>query len=448
MSTKTNFKTIGRYLIEDQVGEGTYGIVFRGQDPLLRRDVAIKVPKIDSISAEQTHELGKAFYNEAQIAGSFTHTNITTVFDVGRDNGMDYLVMEFVPGRPVDDYFSGSGIDDVEECLDIIHKCCVALDYVHFHGIIHRDIKPGNIMYNRPQRLVKLTDFSISHYLESTDIIKQSGTLAYMAPEHFLEARNITPLTDIFALGCTMYKMLAGKRPFTGEAHKLVDQILYESPTPLWGIRKDVSKEVSAIVEKAMAKKDEDRYQSALEFAADLKLAHNNIILERTKQTATVTWPAELEYYTNFRQNDWFRYFSPDQIQQLLQIGSVKEVGNGQEIITEGDDSQEFFLLIEGQVMVMKKGVNINLLESGACFGDTSLLGESKHRTATVKAVGYVVLWSIDSNKIEKLSAENRSSLFKTLLGISMERLEELTGDVATFIGESQEDITSIDFKK
>ena len=143
-----------------------------------------------------------------------------------------------------------------------------------------------------------------------------------------------------------------------------------------------------------------------------------------------------LNYSTtpNFRQNDWFRYFSPDQIQQLLQIGSVKIVPDGYAIITEGEVSQEFFLLIEGQVMVMKKGVNISLLESGACFGDTSLLGETTQRTASVKAIGSVTLWIIDSNKIESLSAENRASLFKTLLGVSMERLEELTGDVATFI--------------
>ncbi|HIF51298.1 MAG TPA: cyclic nucleotide-binding domain-containing protein [Thiotrichaceae bacterium] len=437
MKSKTVFKTIGRYKIEDKIGEGTFGIVYRGQDPLLNRDVAIKIPKVNTISPEKTLELGKAFYNEAQIAGNFTHTNIVTVFDVGRDNEMDYLVMEFVPGRVVDDYFGDTGIESVEECLDIIHKCCIALDFVHFHGIIHRDIKPGNIIYNRPQALVKLTDFSISHYLETKEPVKNSGTLAYMAPEHFLEAREITFLTDIFALGCTMYKMLSGKRPFNGNSKTLVNQILYESPTPLWGLRPDVPEEICAIVDKAMAKQDADRYQSALEFAADLKKAHINLELEKTKQPDSITWPPELEYYTDFRQNDWFRYFSPDQIQQLLQIGSIKNVENGDDIITEGEVSQEFFLLIEGQVMVMKKGVNISLLESGACFGDTSLLGEITKRAASVRAIGDAILWNIDSNKIEELSAENRSSLFKTLLGIAMERLEELTGDVATYIGDS-----------
>ncbi len=434
----TDFKTIGRYKIEDKIGEGTYGVVYRGLDPLLKRDVAIKVAKIDTISPEETQELGKAFYNEAQIAGNFTHTNIVTVFDVGRDNGMDYLVMELVPGRPVDDYFSDTGLDSLEECIDIIHKCCIALDFVHFHGIIHRDIKPGNIIYNRPQGLVKLTDFGISHYLETKNPVKNAGTLAYMAPEHFLEARDITILTDIFALGCTMYKMLTGKRPFDGNSKTLVNQILYEAPTPLWGLRPDIPDEICEIVEKAMAKQDADRYQSALEFADDLMIAHNKIELEKTQSRKAVTWPPELQYYTDFRKNDWFRYFSPDQIQQLLQIGAVKEIRDGETIITEGEDSQEFYLLIVGSVMVMKKGVNISLLESGACFGDTSLLGESTQRTASVKAVGNVTLWSIDSNDIEKLSAENRSSLFKTLLGISMERLEELTGDVATFIGESE----------
>jgi eukaryotic-like serine/threonine-protein kinase len=437
MKSKTAFKTIGRYTIEDKIGEGTYGVVYRGQDPLLNRDVAIKIPKVQTISPEKTLELGEAFYNEAQIAGNFTHTNIVTVFDVGRDNEMDYLVMEFVPGRPVDDYFSDTGIENVEECLDIIHKCCVALDFVHFHGIIHRDIKPGNIIYNRPQGLVKLTDFSISHYLETKELVKNAGTLAYMAPEHFDEKRDITVLTDIFALGCTMYKMLSGKRPFDGIPETLIYNILHESPTPLWGLRSDLPDEVCDIVEKAMAKQDADRYQSALEFAADLKKAHYILELEKTKRSKSITWPSELEYYTDFRQNDWFRYFSPDQIQQLLQIGSVKKVEDGHDIITEGEVSQEFFLLIEGQVMVMKKGVNISLLESGACFGDTSLLGETAQRTASVKAVGDATLWIIDSNKIEELSAENRASLFKTLLGISMERLEELTGDVATFIGDS-----------
>ncbi len=437
MNSKTAFKTIGRYKIKEKIGEGTYGLVYRGQDPLLKRDVAIKIPKINTISPEETQELGKAFYNEAQIAGNFTHTNIVTVFDVGRDNEMDYLVMELVPGRPLNDYFSDTGIESTEECLDIIYKCCVALDFVHFHGIIHRDIKPGNIIYNRPQGLVKLTDFSISHYLETKELSKTIGTLPYMAPEHFDDARDITTLTDIFALGCTMYKMLSGKSSFDGRPETVIYLLLSETPTPLSELRPDLPDEVCEIVEKAMAKQDADRYQSALEFAADLKKAHHILELEKTKRPDSITWPSELEYYTDFRQNDWFRYFSPGQIQQLLQIGSVKNVKDGHDIITEGEISHEFFLLIEGSAIVMKKGVNISMLESGACFGDTSLLGETTKRTASVRAVGDAILWIIDSSKIEELSAENRSSLFKTLLGISMERLEELTGDVASYIGES-----------
>ena len=438
MNSETTLTTIGRYKLEDKIGEGAYGVVYRGFDPLLKRDVAIKMPKVNSISAEKTVELGKAFYNEAQIAGNFTHTNIITVFDVGRDNEVDYLVMELVPGRPVDDYFDDNGMESVEECLDIILKCCFALDFVHSYGIIHRDIKSGNIIYHRPQGLVKLTDFSISHYLETREFIKASGTPAYMAPEHFLEGRDITALTDVFALGSTMYKMLAGRVPFMAKNHReLIDQILYKNPKPLLGLRPDIPEEVIAIVEKAMAKDDGDRYQSALEFAADLKKAHEIIELQKTKRSRKIEWPSELEFYTDFRQNHWFRYFSPDQIQQLLQIGTVEKVEDGYMIINEGEVSQEFFLLISGSVMIMKKGVNIRMLESGVCFGETSLLGEKTPRAASVKAVGDATLWNIDSDRIQKLSAENRSSLFKTLLRISMERIEELTGDVAGYIGES-----------
>ena len=157
---------------------------------------------------------------------------------------------------------------EIDETLAIVHKCCIGLAYIHYHGVIHRDIKPGNIIYHPAQGIAKLMDFSIAHHIEETPI-RDNGTIAYMAPEHFDPARKITYLTDIFALGATMYRMLTMKYPFTRE--NTVFQILYQEPAPVNEIRAEIPPAVTAMVQKAMAKHDRERYQSAAEFAYEVE---------------------------------------------------------------------------------------------------------------------------------------------------------------------------------
>jgi serine/threonine protein kinase len=430
MTNQSTPQHIGRYEIERKIGEGASGVVYRARDPLLKRDVAIKVPKGDSISPEEKKLVTEAFYHEAAVAGNFTHPNIVTIFDVGKDNNVDFLVMEFVPGKPLDDYFTDTGIASVQECIDVIHKCCVALDYVHFFGIIHRDIKPGNVMYNRARGLVKLMDFSIAQQIENTESPRETGTLTYMAPEHFDETRKISMLTDLFALGSTMYRMLTGQRPFPGNRQSSVYRILNESPTPLSDYRQDIPDEVCTILNKAMAKQDNDRFQSALEFASALTEARSHIDKVEEIALDTIQWAPELEYYTKFRQNNLFRYFSPDQVQELLKTGTILNTIDGQVVIAEGDRGRAFYLLIDGRAQIMKAGVNISVIETGTCFGESSLI-KNAPSTASVIADGDTVLWSIDADNIEKLSAKSRAPLYKTLIEIMMKRLEARTGEVA-----------------
>jgi serine/threonine protein kinase len=165
----------------------------------------------------------------------------------------------------------------VDEALAVIYKCCQGLAYVHYHGVIHRDIKPGNIMYHPVQGIAKLMDFSVAHNIEDPPV-RDIGTVAYMAPEHFDPGRKITQLTDIFAMGATMYRLLTCKYPFTRE--HTAYQIIHQEPEPVTTIRPDIPGEVSELVNRAMAKADKDRFQSAAALAREIEKIFNRLYPE------------------------------------------------------------------------------------------------------------------------------------------------------------------------
>ena len=259
---------IGRYKLGEKLGEGATGVVYRAHDPVMNRSVAIKSVKAESMTEEQIKHALDEFRHEAEIAGKYAHENIVTIYDVISDDSLDYIIMEYVPGRSVMDYLIAVGPMDVDETLSVVHKCCVGLAYVHYHGVIHRDIKPGNIMYRPADGIAKLTDFSISQNIEDPPI-RDTGTIAYMAPEHFDPGRRISFLTDVFAMGSTMYRMLTKKYPFTKK--NTIDQILHKPAVPVCELQPAVPQEVSDIIDKAMAKADADRFQSAAKFANEIE---------------------------------------------------------------------------------------------------------------------------------------------------------------------------------
>ena len=267
-SNQAKIKQIGRYILKGKLGEGASGVVYRAYDPVLDRNVAIKVAKTESLTAEAIKHIVDEFYHEAKISGKYAHENIVTIYDVVSDGTVSYIVMEYVPGRSVQEYMIATGPLNVDEALFVAYKCCLGLAFIHYHGVIHRDIKPGNIMYHPSQGVVKLMDFSIAHNIEEPPV-KDNGTIAYMAPEHFDPNRKITLLTDVFALGSSMYRLLTGKYAFTKE--NTVHQILHQAPTPVTELRPDIPQDVSNLVNRAMAKADADRFPSAAKFAREIE---------------------------------------------------------------------------------------------------------------------------------------------------------------------------------
>ena len=267
--TKVKSKNlIGRYEVKSKAGEGASGIVYRAYDPYLDRDVAIKLAHVDSLNEEQFRQVAAEFRHEARIAGKFAHEHVVTIYDVVSDGRLEYIVMEYVPGRSVQDYMEATGPLDIDEALAITYKCCLGLGYIHFHGVIHRDIKPGNIMYHPTQGVTKLMDFSIAHKIEEPPL-RDTGTIAYMAPEHFDKEQKISLSTDIFAMGSSMYRFLTGKYPF--DNRHTAFQIMHQDPEPIVNLRNDVPDAVAALTNKAMAKKSSDRFRSAAEFAMEVE---------------------------------------------------------------------------------------------------------------------------------------------------------------------------------
>ena len=432
MSASSN--NVGRYQILDQIGAGSNGTVYRCFDPVLKREVAVKVPS-SGLSDDELHVVVENFYHEAEIGAQFQHANIVTVYDVGgglprhhpsaRQERHNFLVMELAEGKSLKDHLLEHGRMPVKECLKIVFECCKALDYIHFHGILHRDIKPSNIIYDPGTMSVKITDFSISAYADKP-AEKQIGTLPYSSPEHFRANQELTYQTDIFALGSVMYQMLTGTCPFQGDSvDEVASRIVSSSPKPIREYDNSIPAQVEFIVLKAMSKSPRDRFQSAVEFTDAVSFALQTIGMGKRRHANKRRQNTEIDEYLTLRNNSWFSEFSPDQIDELVRSGSVLTYDAGEFIIREGDQAESFFTLLEGEAEVLKGDQRINMLSPGACFGELGHLTKTHQRTASIRSTTPVRVLMVETDKLAELSPESQAVFYRAFLTITMERLLE-----------------------
>ncbi len=263
----------GRYRIEGVLGRGGMAQVYKGTDTVLGRPVAIKVlaPQF-----AQDEAFVARFRREAQAAARLNHPNLVGVYDTGSDDGTHYIVMEHVEGRTLAEFLAGGGRLMPERAIELTEAVCKALAFAHAQGVIHRDIKPGNIMVTR-QGDVKVMDFGIARLTTSAETIAQTaavlGTASYLSPEQ-AQGQPVDARSDLYSLGVVMYEMLTGAVPFTGDSPVAVAyKHVQESPEPPSRLNPDVSPELEAVVMRALAKGPANRYRSAEEFRQDLERA-------------------------------------------------------------------------------------------------------------------------------------------------------------------------------
>src|SRR5579863_2428913 len=268
-------QTIGHYAVVEQIGAGGMGVVYRAIDQRLNRDVALKVLPAGKLGDDAPR---KRFRKEALALARLNHPNIGTVFDFDTQNDIDFLVMEYIPGETLGERLSKGPLPE-KEWIAISLQIAAALEEAHEHGIVHQDLKPGNIMVT-PKGQVKVLDFGLARLLETdsgaevTATLTQTdgaGTLPYMSPEQ-LQGNPVDGRTDIVSAGAVLYEMSTGQRPFQEkQAPRLIQQILNETPRPMQEWNRRSSPQIESIVLKALDKQPDLRYQSARELRVDLE---------------------------------------------------------------------------------------------------------------------------------------------------------------------------------
>ncbi|GIX21829.1 MAG: hypothetical protein KatS3mg121_0612 [Gammaproteobacteria bacterium] len=265
---------LGRYQIESEIGRGAMGTVYLGVDPKIGRTVAIKTLALSAeFAPDQIEEVKKRFFREARTAGRLNHYNIVTIYDVGEEQDLAYIAMDYLQGVDMSKFTKKDNLLKVSEVFAVIIQIADALNYAHAQNVVHRDIKPANIIYDRRTRKPTLTDFGIAHLTDTTKTKTGMilGTPSFMSPEQ-LAGRPVDGRSDLFSLGVTFFQLLTGELPFVGETiSTLMYKIANEPPRDILEIRPALPPCVKAIIEKALKKDPDERFQTGAEFAAAVR---------------------------------------------------------------------------------------------------------------------------------------------------------------------------------
>ena len=410
-----DIEKVDRYEIIEKLGQGNMGIVYKARDPYIKRDVSIKIsrPHADA-SRESAEKYRESFFIEAQSAGRLLHPNIVAIYDAGMYRDFCYIAMEYVNGPTLSRFCLKEDMLPLDRIAGIIVATAKALDYAHQSGVIHRDVKPSNIMLAESGD-VKITDFGIAKIKTEKTLSKEIiGSPCYMPPEQVRE-EEVDSVSDVFSLGCVLYELLTGQRAFPGENQfAIMYKITSEDPVPIRELRPEVPKIMEDITRKALAKDRNKRYQTCMDLAYDLRVALRGLKDGSTKKEKI---DDVIDYVHNIQ---FFNSFTKDQVRSILDAASIVRVQAGNVIMNEGEIDDSFYVILSGKAVVVKHNVDIATINRGECFGEMAYLsGDS--RVATVSADTDCILLKISSILLDK-SSRDIQLLFLKRFGMTLLR--------------------------
>lgn len=412
---------IGRYTIGGKLGSGTCGVVHKALDTVLDREVAIKLSPIGEphLSTGKVPGAQRAYQTEIFAAGRLRHPNIVTVHDAGQYEDLNFMVMESVRGKTLKHYGKGQKLLPLHRALEVIIDCCRALDYSHDQGILHRDIKPANIMI-ADNEAVKLLDFGIAVGLVEDGGLNNKGptlgTPNYMSPEQIL-GKPLGPASDFYSLATVLFELVTGKQLFRAKKVKdLFRTVVHEEAPKVSEFRPDLPIAFSQIIEKALLKKPELRYQSGAELMADLMP-----FAEEFQDYGSRT-PEQLALVHRCSQLTFFQGFAERDVMRVLDEAQVRELKVRNELLDGGNIERRLLILAEGIVKEYKNGQLKKLFVPGDSLGELGFIQgnrtESQFHTATpVRVV------ELCAAALSELPAELHLRVYKKVSGILVDEV-------------------------
>lgn len=411
---------IGKYQVVRKLGEGATSEVYLCHDPFAGREVAIKVVFPDSLGDDENRNLfRKLFITEASLAGKLTHPHIVQIYDAVVDEGISYVVMEYVDGGTLEPHCNASALLPVEKVVEIVFKCTRALDFANRAGVIHRDIKPANILLHG-ETDIKISDFGSA--LITTSMATQVsgiGSPAYMSPQQIKE-HPLTLQTDIYSLGVVMYQLLTGQLPFQASNNfSMMYQITNVEPQPPSSLRPEIPPAADHIVRKAMQKELEQRYRDWDEFSDDLAAVISS------EQAARKEEFADSEKFNILRSLPFFDDFGDAELWEVMRISSWEYCQPGKALMFDGQTGDFFCLLASGEVKVIKQGKLLNILNAGECFGEMAYISRETGsvRSADVVALSESRVITIHNEDLDRASDICRHRFDRAFMAILVDRL-------------------------
>jgi eukaryotic-like serine/threonine-protein kinase len=413
---------LGKYPLVREIGSGATSSVYLARDPFSGRDVAIKVFMFERDADPHTERMKhKAFVAEASLAGRLNHPHIVEIYDAVVEPDHSYLVMEYVPGTTLETHASVSTLLPLHKVVEIIFKSIRALEYAFQHGIIHRDIKPGNILLSQGGE-TKVSDFGASFQHRpghTTTQLAGIGSPAYMSPEQ-VRMESLDQQTDIYSLGVTMYRLLTGRMPYSAPSQAaLAYAILTKAPAAPATLRPGLPPVLDRIVLRAIAKEPAERYASWLEFGKELSQAFTALRLVGD----TVT---DSEKFSELRNMAFFEDFGDVALWEVVRIGSWSTLPAGSVLIREGEAGDGFYLLVKGEVAVTLEAKELAKISPGGCFGEMVYFARREsRRNTTVTARSEVTVIEVNAAALRAATDSCQNAFNKAVTRVLIERLSQ-----------------------
>jgi len=412
---------LGKYELVMQIGVGATGKVYLAHDTFSHREVAVKLIDQGTLAdPEFNEERLEQFITEISLAGKLAHPHIVTILEASITDDAGYVAMEYVPGGNLVRYTSPGTLLLIPNVLQIIFKCCGALDYAYRQGIIHRDIKPENLMLVSGTE-VKIADFGSSIFYQAQVTQKVVvGTPSYMSLEQ-ISGHRLTHASDMYSLGVVAYQLLTGVLPFRAKnIIELFEVIAHNVPMPPSRHRSDIPAELDRIILRMIAKNPEDRYNNWAELALE--------IAGIGKFSSFQQPISDSDKFTMLREKKELFGFSDPDIWELVRASTWSRIPAHTVVLNEEDKGKSLYILALGSIKVTKNGRLLNVIKPGEHFGEMAYIQRGTLRQATLDTLSDSIIAEFEFDDLDNLSPSCQLHLSKNLLNAMTDRVA-LAGD-------------------